>query len=90
MPWLFEGIWYAWNMNKNLTIQNVGILFELRFNPIGVQLGDLPDQFMRDETVLVRFFANDHIQISTVGNPSSRIVDTFAAALEILEELGIK
>jgi len=70
-------------MNKNLTVQNVGILFELGFLSSGVQ------QFTKGNTI-VTFWGYDHIQISTVGNPSSQIVDTFAKALQVLEDLGIK
>ena len=70
-------------MNKNLTVQNVRILFELGFEQ------HTPAIFIKGN-VIVNFWANDHIQIQNQPNPESQIVDTFAAALEVLEGLGIK
>jgi hypothetical protein len=70
-------------MNKNLTVQNVGILFELGF-------AQRTENVFTLDNIIVNFWANDHIQIATQDSPSSRIVDTFADALEVLESLGIK
>ena len=83
---------YTCNMNKNLTVQNVGILIELGFTPApGFEPDETPpDRLFNGQGVMVAFWANDNIQISTVGNPSSHIVNTFVAALEFLEDLGIK
>jgi hypothetical protein len=74
-------------MNKNLTVQNVGILFELGFNVSGVNIGDLPNRFIRvngSVTTRITFWANDIIQVNFNGQPDSTLVNTFAAVMDLI------
>ena len=79
-------------MNKNLTVQNVGILFELGFNVSdvnvsGVNIGDLPNRFIRvngSVTTRITFWANDIIQVNFNGQPDSTLVNTFTAAMDLI------
>ena len=80
---------YALNMefatlNRNWTPSNVGILLELGFNqPKGAKA--LLAQYVREsDNTTLTFWANNLIQVGKVSNPSSYLVDTFAAALDLI------